>query len=559
MFDDSSAAVTMPFAWRFYGAPTTQLIVSSNGFVNFGGGIATEYNNAPIPDEAEPNGFIAPFWDDLFPGAGGAVRAATLGTWPTREFIVSWDGVPHIGVSGSTLSFQVVLEEATGDAILNYLDVLTGDVGYDRGASATVGVESPSGASGTTVSYNSPWLEDATALRCTTQPLSVSLTPSVASPGTIGGAVRFTASASGGAGQYQYRYFLSVPGGGQTLARDYSTVPTWDWNTSGLAPGTYAVVVHARNAGSSKSYETYRALGYRLAAPASAVTLTSSVASPGTIGGRVGFTAAATGGSGQYQYRYYLGVAGGSQSLVRDYSTIATWNWNTTDFAAGTYTVIVHARNVGSARSYDTYKAISYRLATPAAAVTLTPGVASPGTSGGVVTFNAVASGGSGQYQYRYYLGAPGRGQSLVRDYSTVANWSWNTGGLAPGTYTVIVHARNVGSTRGYETYKALSYRLSMPASAVTLTPSVASPARVGGTVTFTAAASGGSGQYQYRYYLGVPSGAQTLVRDYSTVATWSWNTAGRAPGTYTVVVHARNVGSTRSYDTFAALNYGVR
>jgi hypothetical protein len=123
----------------------------------------------------------------------------------------------------------------------------------------------------------------------------------------------------------------------------------------------------------------------------------------------------------------------------------------------------------------------------------------------------------------------------------------------------VIVHARNVGSTRGYETYKALSYRLSMPASAVTLTPSVASPARVGGTVTFTAAASGGSGQYQYRYYLGVPSGAQTLVRDYSTVATWSWNTAGRAPGTYTVVVHARNVGSTRSYDTFAALNYGVR
>jgi len=34
-----------------------------------------------------------------------------------------------------------------------------------------------------------------------------------------------------------------------------------------LAAGTYAVVVHARNVGSTKSYETYKALSYGLAAP----------------------------------------------------------------------------------------------------------------------------------------------------------------------------------------------------------------------------------------------------------------------------------------------------
>jgi uncharacterized GH25 family protein len=278
------------------------------------------------------------------------------------------------------------------------------------------------------------------------------------------------------------------------------------------------------------------------------------------IGSTVTFSAAASGGSGQYQYRYYLGAPGVAQVLVRDYSTTASWNWNTSGLTAGTYTVVVHARNVGSAKSYETYKALSYGLVMPpASSVTLAPSVASPGTIGNTVTFSAAASGGSGQYQYRYYLGVPGGQQTLVRDYSTVASWNWNTSGLTAGTYTVVVHARNVGSTKSYETYRALSYGLATPASSVTLAPSVASPAMIGSTVTFSAAASGGSGQYQYRYYLGVPGGQQTLVRDYSTVASWNWNTSGLAAGTYTVVVHARSVGSTKSYETYKALSYGLR
>ena len=363
--DDSSATVTMPFSWRFYGTPTTQLLVSSNGFVGLDGGAATEYLNVPIPNSTEPNGYIAPFWDDLFPGVGGAVRAATAGTWPSRQFVVSWENVPHVNVWGSTLSFQVILEEATGDAVINYLDVIAGDTAYDQGASATVGIENPTGDGGTLLSYNSSSLSDATAYRCSTQALTVTLTPSVASPGTIGNTVTFSAAASGGSGQYQYRYYLGVPGGQQTLVRDYSTTASWSWNTSGLTPGTYAVVVHARNVGSTKSYETYRALSYGLATPASSVTLAPSVASPAMIGSTVTFSAAASGGSGQYQYRYYLGVPGGAQTLVRDYSTVASWNWNTSGLAAGTYTVVVHARSVGSTKSYETYKALSYGLRVP--------------------------------------------------------------------------------------------------------------------------------------------------------------------------------------------------
>jgi hypothetical protein len=293
--------------------------------------------------------------------------------------------------------------------------------------------------------------------------------------------------------------------------------------------------------------------------PASAVTLTPSPASPGTIGATVTFSAAASGGSGSYQYKFLLRLPDGTLNTVRDYSATATWTWNTTGLAAGTYQVVVHARSVGSTKSYETYQSLSYGLATPASAVTLTPSVASPATIGASVTFNAAASGGSGNYQYKFLLRAPGGALNIVRDYSTTANWSWNTSGLAVGTYQVVVYARNVGSTKSYETYRSLSYGLATPASAVTLTPNVASPAKIGTMVTFNSVASGGSGSYQYMFLLRAPGGALNLVRDYSATASWSWNTAGLvAAGTYQVVVYARNVGSTKSYETYKSLSYSL-
>ena len=106
---------------------------------------------------------------------------------------------------------------------------------------------------------------------------SVSLTPSVASPGTIGSTITFTAAASGGSGDYQYKFLLRAPGGTLNTARDYSSTTTWSWNTSGLLVGTYQVVVYARNVGSTKSYETYKALSYGLTTPTSTLSKIASI------------------------------------------------------------------------------------------------------------------------------------------------------------------------------------------------------------------------------------------------------------------------------------------
>ena len=82
--------------------------------------------------------------------------------------------------------------------------------------------------------------------------------------------------------------------------------------------------------------------------------------------------------------------------------------------------------------------------------------------------------------------------------------------------------------------------------------------APAGTSVAFTAAASGGSGSYEYRFWL-LTGSTWTMVQDYSTSATWNWNTAGVAPGYYLVAVHSRNVGSTPASEAGNTYNYLVQ
>ncbi|MHB8771483.1 MAG: S8 family peptidase, partial [Syntrophales bacterium] len=70
----------------------------------------------------------------------------------------------------------------------------------------------------------------------------------------------------------------------------------------------------------------------------------------------------------------------------------------------------------------------------------------------------------------------------------------------------------------------ALNYLGGTPVANVTLTPNLSSPRPVGTSVTFTAAASGGSGSYQYYFTYRTPAGTWKAGRAYSSTPTWAWN-----------------------------------
>ena len=148
---------------------------------------------------------------------------------------------------------------------------------------------------------------------------------------------------------------------------------------------------------------------------------------------------------------------------------------------------------------------------------------------------------------------------SVGQAYSGKSSWTWDTTGLASGTFTVQVWARSVGSLAPYEAFQSYSYTLNAPPPVTGLTVSMdkSSPQSVGQKIAFTATASGGSGSYEYYFTVHNPNtGAWITGQAYSGKSSWSWDTTGLGTGTYTVQVWARSVGSVAPYEAYQSYSY---
>ena len=119
--NDGYATVPLPFSFNFGDQTYDKVTVSANGYLTFGGDGSIR-DNFIIPGIAQPNNFIAPFWDDLNPSAGGYLYQRTIGTAPNRQYVVEWWQVPRAGLTSaiSSLTFEVSLFEASGQILIQY-------------------------------------------------------------------------------------------------------------------------------------------------------------------------------------------------------------------------------------------------------------------------------------------------------------------------------------------------------------------------------------------------------------------------------------------------------
>ncbi len=142
--DASSATMSFgSFSFSYFGQVQTSVTIGSNGYLTFGG-VGNVYTNLAIPNVADPDAIIAPFWDDLNPARGGDVYY--FHDTANDRFIVEYDGLQPFSGTGN-YTFQAILN---GDGSIEFqYNTMTGALG-----SATISLENPAGDAGAQVSFN---------------------------------------------------------------------------------------------------------------------------------------------------------------------------------------------------------------------------------------------------------------------------------------------------------------------------------------------------------------------------------------------------------------------
>jgi len=403
---------------------------------------------------------------------------------------------------------------------------------------------------------------------------ALNVTAAPGSPKATGTAVTLTASASGCPNPSPvYHFSVLAPGASSyTVVQDYSTSGAFSWNTTGLAPGTYHFSVWARDASSSGAYgntsgrwDVYNnGAAYTLTPTCGAVSVSVAPPSPSRTGTGVTVTAHASGCANALYHFSLLAPGATSYQLVQDYSTSSTFTWNTTGLASGAYRFSIWARDAASSGAYgnttgrwDAYNNNAvYTLTAVCGAVGVSVSPASPSSVATSVTVTALATGCPNPL-YHFSVLAPGAAAyQLLQDYSTSPSVTWNTTGLAPGTYRLSVWARDAGSSGVYgngsgrwDAYNNNTvYALTPVCTAVSVSVSPGSPSKVGASVTVTVHATGCPSPLYHISVLAPGATSYQLLQDYSTSATFTWKTTGLTPGQYRLSIWARDTGSSGVY-----------
>ena len=279
---------------------------------------------------------------------------------------------------------------------------------------------------------------------------------SPSSPTPTGGTATFTASASGCPAP-NYRFWVGQSGIWKIL-QDYSASATFNWNTTGYAPGAYGIEVDVRDASSSAVYDHVANLTYSLVG-CGVAHLTTNLASPQSPGASVVLSGSAT-CPGTPEYRFWVGQ-NGAWTIVQDYSPTNTFTWNTAGKIQSTYGLEVDVRDHGSGATYEAVSNLTFALAlAPCTAAQLATDKPSPQVHGTTI----VLTGGAtcpGTPEYRFWVRDLSGRWTIVRDYSSSNTFSWSTTGLPAGTYGLEVDVRNQSATVVYETVSNITYTLS--------------------------------------------------------------------------------------------------
>ncbi len=439
-------------------------------------------------------------------------------------------------------------------------------------------------------------------------PVSVaSFTPDRPSPLFPNVPTTWTVRARGGSGPLEYKFWRQDLGtAAWGVVQEYGSAKTFTWTPALGETGNYRLQVWVRSAGSGQPHEAVMNSGaFALLGP-SYVILNSEPGDGigqgqriihGAFDGTAGLQQFPSFGSAgenvntryvgeAFSYWWYLnfGAKAGSSLAPGVYEQATRFPFNSTgpglsvsgegrecNQLTGRFVIVDLARDVSNAitrfaadfeqRCENAQPAlrgsVRYNSQVPpsdgpvviksfAANATLPP------TFGSAVTWTAVATGGGPPLRYKFWLHSSLTGSwSLLQDGpSKTVTWT----PAQAGTYKLQVWVTSTNSMAGYEAWAGTSAFTvaTVPVQVTGFTADAPFPVVANTLVTWTATATGGTGNLEYQFwrYNGTTQ-SWTLAQAYSPVNTFSWQPTNSDLGTYGLQVWVRSVGSGVAWEAW--------
>ena len=290
---------------------------------------------------------------------------------------------------------------------------------------------------------------------------------------------------------------------------------------------------------------------WQLKAPLSDISIASSLGSTMAVNSQTMLTAVSTGGDTP-EYRIRVGLPNGAGQMqwttIRDWGTISSCPWTPT--TAGTYTLGIDAREWGTQRTKEVG---GFKVVAPVSSVTLQVSPSNSALSGTTVVMTAsTTTGGSVEYKFVGKASTDATWTTL-RDWGTERTFSgWHP---AAGKYTLMVYARERGSSGDGVASKQVSYTIRKSISKVSLTLTTISPLYLLRIISLNGQPDGGD-TIEYQFMQQDSKTKQwTVLRDWNTISTYFlWC----SPGNYTFMVNARERNNPLSTVASTPMAYSV-
>lgn len=394
--------------------------------------------------------------------------------------------------------------------------------------------------------YTVPQVQEAVAVTVVASVATVAacsqLALSAPSPAAAGTSISVSAVATCPSGSTpKYSYFTRAGTSGGWTLRAAWVGPSWSWSTLGLAPGTYQVLAWASD-GPYTLPQLQQAATVSLTGAPACTGVNLSLPASGEIGSKL--TAAASGqcpAGSQPKYSFFTRTGTAGTWKLRAAWVGSSWSWSTVGLPAGASQVLVWVSDgpytVPQAET-DSTVTLSKLASCSSVSVAATP--ADPGSGHSVtVSAKAVCLAGAAP-KYSYFLGRSASGPWILKDAWVGSSWTLATTSLSAGTYYVLAWASS-GPFTVPQVEATTSFRLGGVGACTAVSTSAGpSPVAAGSSVSVHASATCPAGASpEYSYFTSDSATGPWTLRDGWTGGSWSWSTAGLAPGTYHVLVWA--------------------